>query len=90
MVTPTLHTQNFFEYAVDGKWEIRSYENSDLMMRKISELIAFDDCMPVEIGTIVYNGKIVNYKGWQPGMVYEFGNSKNEIVWSREFPEWDH
>ena len=43
------------------------------------------------IDSIWCDGKKLEYVGWQPGMLFEFREvDTGKIVYSAEFPEWDH
>ena len=78
----------------DGEIIIKAFENrhKDIMMREVSKFICFSDCDDTfEIIKIVYNGREVEYNGWQPGMVmsYDYAATDDE-AWSGCFPHWDH
>ena len=60
------------------------------LLHHVSYMYAFDDCDPRSVTYIEANGEELRYVGWQPGMLYEYINSKGEVVWSGFFPEWDH
>ena len=78
----------------DGEVVIKGYVNdkSEVMMRDVSRHICFADCDGTwEVIKIVYQGREVEYNGWQPGMVmsYDYAATDDE-AWSGCFPEWDH
>ena len=52
---------------------------------------AFDDVDDTyTIEKIVCDGHELHYLGWQPGMLFEFVSENGGIVYSAEFPQWDH
>lgn len=57
-----------------------------------SRFYAFDDLDDTHrIEKIVCDGHELHYLGWQPGMLFEFKDLiTGEIVYSAEFPQWDH
>ena len=78
----------------DGEVVIKGYDNdkSEIMMRDVSKQICFSDCDDTyEVIKIVYQGREVEYNGWQPGMVmsYDYAGTDDE-AWSGCFPEYDH
>jgi hypothetical protein len=64
--------------------------DTDKFFCEISRRIAFDDCSNEEILNIIWQGKEVEYVGWQPCMKYEYRDLDGNTVWVGEFPEWDH
>ena len=59
--------------------------------REIAHLFAFNDCYDIGVDEIVWDGRPVEYVGWQPGMRITFRDSiTGEIVFDESFPEWDH
>ena len=57
----------------------------------IAHFFAFDDCYGIGVDEIVWDGRPVEYVGWQPGMRITFRDSiTGEIVFDESFPEWDH
>ena len=58
--------------------------------RDLSYRIAFDDCSGETVLDIYVEGEKIEYKGWQPGMLYEYVDTKGKTVWSASFPHWDH
>ena len=88
---------NYFEYELledfgEPHKYIRNYGvvGSEVMMRKVCQIIAFSDCTDERVTKIIYKGREIEYVGWQPGMKYEFADSNGVVVWSASFPEWDH
>lgn len=78
----------------DGEVIVEAYpdDRADDMMRDVSKVICFSDCDDiVEVLHIVYNGREVEYVGWQPGMKYEYKFvATGDIAWCAWHPEWDH
>ena len=68
------------------------YEHIDIdkFFYEISKRIAFDDCTGELVIAIFWQGRQVEYAGWQPCMRYEYINRNGNTVWVGEFPEWDH
>ena len=58
--------------------------------REVSNIIAFDDCTGFSIISIKFDGKEIEYAGWQPCMKFEFKDLDGNTVWVGQFPEWDH
>ena len=67
-----------------------SDDSADKFFTDVSRTLAFDDCTNETVLDIIWKGEEVHYAGWQPGMIYEFHNSQNEIIWSGSFSNWDH
>ena len=57
-----------------------------------AKFYAFDDLDDTyRIEEIMCDGHELGYLGWQPGMLFEFKDyTTGEIVYSAEFPNWDH
>ena len=53
---------------------------------------AFDDIDDTyRIEEIMCDGHELGYLGWRPGMLFEFKDfATGEIVYSADFPHWDH
>ena len=84
----------FLKDHEDGEIICRAYpdDRKDKMMCDISRIICFSDCDDTyEVTKILYNGREVEYTGWQPGMVisYEFTATGDE-AWSGCFPQWNY
>ena len=78
----------------DGEVIVKTYEDDkdNVMMRDVSKHICFSDCDDTwEVIKIVYQGREVEYNGWQPGMVmsYDYAGTDDE-AWSGVFEQWDH
>ena len=65
-------------------------DSEDRFFTDVSKVLAFDDCSYDKVLEIIWHGESVHYTGWQPGMVYEFRNDQDELVWTGSFPGWDH
>lgn len=68
----------------DGEVTIKAYEDDkqNTMMRDVSSLICFSDCDDIfEVVKIIFNGREVEYTGWQPGMVmsYEYTETVTKL-----------
>jgi hypothetical protein len=78
----------------DGEIIVKSYdkEKSEVMMREVSKQICFSDYDDTyEVIKIVYQGREVEYGGWQPGMLMQYYfEVTGELAWEESFPEWDH
>lgn len=67
------------------------YDDVNKMFTTISQVICFSDCVDIDVVEIDVKGRKVRYKGWQPGMKYEFIYiDDNTTAWCGYFPEWDH
>ena len=77
-----------------GEFEYRYFEQGDIgaLCYKASQFYAWDDCDDTyRIEEIMCDGHELGYFGWQPGMLFEFKDyTTGEIVYSAEFPNWDH
>ena len=76
-----------------GEFEYRYFERGDIgaLCYKASQLYAWSDCdNTYEIAEIMCDGRKLKYVGWQEGMLFEFVNEDGEVVYSAEFPEFDH
>ena len=61
----------------------------DKFFYEVSNIIAFADCTNFTITDIRWRGKKVEYKGWQPNMVFEY-TIDGETIWIGQFENWDH
>jgi hypothetical protein len=76
-----------------GEIERRYYDSGDYALcHYAAKFYAFDDLdNTFSIVKLVFKGKELEYAGWQPGMLFEFFEVESgKIVYSNEFPEWDH
>lgn len=76
-----------------GEIEYRYFEQGDIgaLCYKASQFYAWSDCDDTyEIVEIMCDGKELYYVGWQPNMLFEFVSEDGGIVYSAEFPQWDH
>lgn len=76
-----------------GEFEYRYFEQGDIgaLCYQASQYYAWSDCDDTyEIVEIMCDGEKIHYVGWQPDMLFEFRGGYNEIVYSANFPQWDH
>ena len=77
-----------------GERTHRYFEKGDVraLCHTAAKFYAFDDLDDTYyIDSIWCDGKELEYVGWQPGMLFEFREvDTGKIVYSAEFPEWDH
>ena len=76
-----------------GAIEMKHFEQGDIgaLCYKASQFYAWSDCDDTyEIVEIMCDGEPLFYKGWQPGMLFEFYDLNGTIVYSAEFMCWDH
>ena len=77
-----------------GEVIMKHFEKGDVgaVCYYASRFYAFDDLDDTHrIEKIVCDGHELHYLGWQPGMLFEFKDlTTGEIVYSAEFPQWDH
>lgn len=81
-------------YPEDGDVKTKYFEENDIgaVCLYAARLYCFDDIdTSYEIDEIVCGGRLLSYVGWQPGMLFEFKDVESgEIVYSAEFPNWEH
>jgi hypothetical protein len=76
-----------------GEIEYRYFEKGDIgaLCYKASQLYAWADCDDTyEVVGVMCDGEALYYKGWQPNMLFEFYDCNGTIVYSANFPQWDH
>ena len=77
-----------------GEKIYKYFEKGDVntLCRAAAKFYAFDDCDDTyAIERIMCDGVEFEYAGWQPGMLFEFFETKSgKIVYSNAFPQWDH
>ena len=76
-----------------GEIEYRYFEQGDIgaLCYNASQFYAWSDCDDTyEIVEIMCDGRELYYVGWQPNMLFEFASEDGGIVYSAEFPQWDH
>lgn len=93
----SFYDENTYIKLVDretGEVIMKYFEKGDIgaICYYASRFYAFDDLDDThKIEEIVCNGHELHYLGWQPGMLFEFKDlTTGEIVYSAEFPQWDH
>jgi hypothetical protein len=57
---------------------------------EISNIIAFSDCTDYTVINICFEGKEIEYAGWQPNMRFEYKDLDGNTVWVGVFEHWDH
>ena len=62
----------------------------DMFFGKVSNRIAYDDITGDTVQKIYFQGKEVEYAGWQSGMTFEYKDLDGNTVWVEQFEEWDH
>lgn len=65
-------------------------DHTDAMFFAAAQTIAFDDLTNAQISKMIYHGRELHYAGRQPGMLIEFLDEDNRVIWSRSFENWDH
>lgn len=93
-------TENYYEYILGPAWDDSEGEiitktfpllSCHSMMTEVAKTICFADCSDTRVTKIVFQGREVEYVGWQPAMVYEFMDKETkEVVWSGQLCEWEH
>jgi hypothetical protein len=76
-----------------GDVVMKYFEKGDIgaLCYKASQYYAWADCDDTyRIDEIMCDGEAIFYKGWQPGMLFEFYDLNGTIVYSAEFMQWDH
>jgi hypothetical protein len=76
-----------------GEVVMKYFEKGDVgaLCYKASQFYAWADCDDTyRIDEIMCDGVELYYRGWQPGMLFEFVSENGGIVYSAEFPQWDH
>ena len=76
--------------------EIRKifFEKDDIggLCYKAAQYYAWRDCDDTyDLDEIMCGGRLLEYVGWQPCMLFEFRDAQTrKIVYSHSFPQWDH
>ena len=92
----TYHDKNTYIKLVEretGAVLMKYFDKGDVgaLCYKASQYYAWSDCDDTyRIEEIMCDGEPLFYKGWQPGMLFEFYDLNGTIVYSAEFPQWDH
>ena len=76
-----------------GETVMKYFEKGDVnaLCHRASQFYAWSDCDDTyRIDEIMCDGVELYYRGWQPGMLFEFVSENGGIVYSAEFPQWDH
>ena len=84
-------TDYFYETEYDdGEKYITFFDTKDELFYEVAKFYAFDDLDTGMKVTSIYCEGPCWYTGYQPDMVIEFDNIDGKIIWSGQFPEWDH
>ena len=92
----SFYDENTYIKLVDretGEVVMKYFEKGDVgsLCYKASQYYAWSDCDDTyRIDEIMCDGVELHYCGWQPGMLFEFVSENGGIVYSAEFPQWDH
>jgi hypothetical protein len=88
------HTYIALKDNETGEIEKRFFEAGDVGMLcyNAAQHYAWRDCDDTySIVEIMCGGRPLEYLGWQPDMLFEFCDKETrEIVYSANFPMWDH
>jgi hypothetical protein len=87
------HTYIALKNNETGEIEKCFFEKGDVgaLCYKASQFYAWSDCDDTySMDEIVCDGEAIFYKGWQPNMLFEFYDCNGTIVYSANFPQWDH
>lgn len=87
------HTYIALKDNETGKVEKRFFEQGDIgaLCYTASQFYAWSDCDDTySIDEIMCDGEALYYKGWQPNMLFEFIDCNGTIIYSANFPQWDH
>lgn len=78
----------------DGEATFRYFDEDNIyeLCRYAAQLYCFSDYDDeYSIKEIKYNGKLLEYVGWQPCMLFEFREVETgTLVYSQAFPHWEH
>jgi hypothetical protein len=92
----SFYDENTYIRLVDretGEVVMKYFEKGDVgaLCHKAAQYYAWRDCDDTyRIDEIKCDGREIYYAGWQPGMLFEFVSEDGGLVYSAEFPEWDH
>ena len=87
------HTYIALKDNETGEIEKRFFEKGDIgaLCYKASQFYAWSDCDDTySIDEIVCDGEAIFYKGWQPNMLFEFYDCNGTIIYTANFPQWEH
>lgn len=89
--TSTVGNTYFAYYDEDNNLHTVSRRNWSTyeFFRAVSHEIAFGDCNCTSVDIICFNGRKVEYVGWQPNMLFTY-KQEGSVIWEASFPEWDH
>lgn len=86
-------TDYFYEEEFDDNERyLVFFDTKDELFYELAKIYAFDDLdTGMRVTEIICEGMLCHYTGWQPDMVIEFAyNESGEVIWSGQFPQWDH
>jgi hypothetical protein len=92
----SFYDENTYIKLIDretGDVVMKYFEKGDVgaLCYKASQIYAWSDCDDTyEIVEIMCDCRKLEYVGWQQGMLFEFVNEEGDVVYSAEFPQWDH
>ena len=92
----SFYDENTYIKLIDretGGVAMKYFEKGDIgsLCYKASQIYAWHDCDDTyDIEEIMCDGVELHYCGWQPGMLFEFVSENGGVVYSAEFPQWDH
>ena len=89
---PKGYSASFTYRTAEGNTYVKTYELVDMykFFHDISNVIAFGDCTNYTITNICFDGKEIEYAGWQQGMRFEYKDLDGNTVWVGVFEHWDH
>ena len=92
----SFYDKNTYIKLVDretGEVVMKYFDKGDVgaLCYKAAQFYAWSDCDDTyRVEEIMCDGEELYYRGWQPGMLFEFVSENGGIVYSAEFPQWDH
>lgn len=96
MLKQSFYDENTYIKLVDretGEIIMKYFEKGDIgaLCYRASQFYAWSDCDDTySIDEIMCDGEAIFYKGWQPDMLFEFYDCNGTIIYSANFPQWDH
>lgn len=89
---PKGYSASFTYSTAEGDTYVKTYKLVDMykFFYDVSNVIAFGDCTNYTITNICFDGKEIEYVGWQQGMKFEYKDLDGNTVWVGNFPKWDH
>lgn len=89
---PKGYTASYIYKTSEGIAYSKAFKQIDIdkFFTEVSNIIAFGDCTDYTVINICFDGKGVEYRGWQSGMRFEYEDMDCNTIWVGNFPEWDH